>query len=341
MVRTYAEAGVDIDAKGAQVRALVEQLKFRRRGLGAPWGPKGHFAGFVDFGRTALGMCTDSVGTKVLLANEMRRWDTVGIDCVAANVNDMVSTGAEPVAFVDYLAVDTHDPGLPRQVGLGLDAAARESNVTIVGGELAVMPEVVNGFDLVGTCFGLVDKNKIIDGTAIRPGDRIIGIPSSGFHCNGYTLIRRVLRENAVTVLDSVPKGDRPWGQALLEPTRIYVRPVLAAALTGKVTGLANITGGGLRNLVRIKPNVEFRITDPLPPQAEFLAVQGLAGIEDREMYQTFNMGMGFTVIATGRSVEKVLDPLKGLRAKVIGEVARGAGVMLADRGLQFMTSKV
>src|SRR5213594_4073105 len=206
MVRTYAEAGVDIDAKGAQVRALVDQLKFRRRGLGAPWGPKGHFAGFVDFGRTALGMCTDSVG---------------------ANVNDMVSTGAEPVAFVDYLAVDTHDPGLPRQVGLGLDAAARESNVAIVGGELAVMPEVVNGFDLVGTCFGLVDKNKIIDGTAIRPGDRIIGIPSSGFHCNGYTLIRRVLRENAVTVLDAVPKGDRPWGRALLEPTRIYVRPVL------------------------------------------------------------------------------------------------------------------
>src|SRR3989441_3556454 len=341
MGRTYAEAGVDIDAKGAQVRALVSQLRFRRRGLGAPWGPEGHFAGFVDFGKTALGMCTDSVGTKVLVASEMRRWDTVGVDCVAANVNDMVCAGAEPVAFVDYLAVDTHDPELPRQVGIGLDAAAREANVAIVGGELAVMPEVVNGFDLVGTCFGLVDKKKIIDGKAVRPGDRIIGIPSSGFHCNGFTLIRRVLRENAVTALDAVPKGDRPWGRALLEPTRIYVRPVLAAALTGKVTGLANITGGGLRDLVRVKPKVEVRITDPLPPQAEFLAVQGLAGIEDREMYQTFNMGMGFVAIVTGRSVDKVLDPLKGLRAKVIGEVARGAGVMLADRGLQFMTSKV
>src|SRR5438046_2573895 len=127
MVRTYAEAGVDIDAKGAQVRALVDQLRFYRRGVGAPWGPKGHFAGFVDMGRTALGMCTDSVGTKVLVANEMRRWDTVGVDCVAANVNDMVCAGAEPIAFVDYIAVDSQDPELPRQVGVGADADLRPS----------------------------------------------------------------------------------------------------------------------------------------------------------------------------------------------------------------------
>src|SRR2546426_157020 len=272
MVRTYAEAGVDIDAKGAQVRALVQQLRFRRRGLGAPWGPKGHFAGFVDMGRTALGVCTDSVGTKVLVANEMRRWDTVGVDCVAANVNDMVCAGAEPIAFVDYLAVDTQDPELPRQVGVGLDAGAREANVTIVGGELAVLPELLDGFDLTGTCVGVVEKTKLIDGRGIRPGDRIIGVPSSGFHCNGFTLIRRVLRENAVTVMDPVPKDGRPWGEALLEPTRIYVRPVLAAIRKAKVTGLANITGGGLRNLVRLKPKAEFRITDPLPVPPGILA---------------------------------------------------------------------
>ena len=341
MVRTYAEAGVDIDAKGAQVRALVEQLRFRRRGLGAPWGPKGHFTGFVDMGRTALGMCTDSVGTKVLVANEMRRWDTVGVDCVAANVNDMVCAGAEPIAFVDYIAVDTQDPELPRQVGVGLDAGAREANVTIVGGELAVLPELVNGFDLVGTCFGVVDKKKAIDGAAIRPGDRIIGLPSSGFHCNGYTLIRRVLRDRAVTVMDPVPKGGRPWGEALLEPTRIYVRPVLEAIRRARVTGLANITGGGLRNLVRLKPRVEFRITDPLPPQPEFLAVQALAEIDDREMYQTFNMGMGFAVIAPATSVDRILEALKKLRGRVVGEVARGAGVLLADRGVKVTASKV
>ena len=341
MVRTYAEAGVDIDAKGAQVRALVDQLRFHRRGVGAPWGPKGHFAGFVDMGRTALGMCTDSVGTKVLVANEMRRWDTVGVDCVAANVNDMVCAGAEPIAFVDYIAVDSQDPELPRQVGVGLDAGAREANVTIVGGELAVMPELLNGFDLVGACFGIVDKKKIIDGRGIRPGDRIVGVPSSGFHCNGFTLIRRVLRENAVTVMDPVPKGGRPWGEALLEPTQIYVRPVLATIRKTKVSGLANITGGGLRNLVRLKPKVEFRITDPLPVLSEFLAIQELAGIDDREMFETFNMGMGFAVIATAKSVSKVLDALTSLHARVVGEVARGAGVVLGDRGLRFTASKV
>ena len=336
MVRTYAESGVDIDAKGAQVAALVKQLTFRRRGTGRPWGPKGHFTGFVDWGRYGLGLCTDSVGTKVLVANEMRRWDTVGIDCVAANANDMVCAGAEPVAFVDYLVVDSQDPELPRQVGLGLDAGAREANVTIVGGELAVMPELLNGFDLVGTCFGIVDKKKLIDGRAIRTGDRILGIPSSGFHCNGYTLIRRVLRDAAVTVMDPVPHSARAWGEVLLEPTRIVVRPVLEAIRRARVTGLANITGGGLRNLIRLKAGVEFRITHPLGVPPEFIAIQELAGIDDREMYQTFNMGMGFAVVAPPRSVDRLLEALKRLRARVVGEVARGEGVVLADRGIRY-----
>jgi phosphoribosylformylglycinamidine cyclo-ligase len=141
--------------------------------------------------------------------------------------------------------------------------------------------------------------------------------------------------------MDPVPKDGRPWGEALLEPTRIYVRPVLAAIRKAKVSGLANITVGGLRNLVRLKPKVEFRITDPLPVPPEFLAIQSLAGIEDREMYETFNMGMGFAAIAPAPSVSRVLDALRTLRARVVGEVARGAGVVLADRGLRFTASKV
>ena len=336
MVRTYAEAGVDIDAKGAQVAALVKQLRYRRRGLGRPFGPAGHFTGLVDMGRFAYGMCTDSVGTKLMVASEMRRWDTVGVDCVAANVNDMVCIGAEPIAFVDYMAIDTHDPEIPRQVGIGLDAGAREANVTIVGGELAVMPELVNGFDLAGTCFGYVDKKKLIDGRAVRPGDRIVGVPSGGMHCNGYTLVRRVLRDAAITVMDPVPKSGRPWGEVLIEPTRIYVRPVLAAIRKARVTGLANITGGGLRNLIRLKAGVEFRVTDPLPSQPEFLAIQQLAGIDDREMFQTFNMGMGFAAVVAPKSVDAALENLKALRARVVGEVARGEGVVLADRNLRY-----
>ena len=336
MVRTYAEAGVDIDAKSAQVRALVKQLAFRRRGIGRPWGPKGHFAGLVDMGRYALGLTTDGVGTKLSIANEMRKWDTVGIDCIAANVNDMVCLGAEPIAFVDYIAIDTHDPELPRQVGLGLNDGAKEANVTIVGGELAVLPELVNGFDLAGTCFGVVDKKKVIDGRSIRPGHRIIGIPSSGMHCNGYTLARRVLRDAAVTVIDPVPKSDRLWGETLLTPTRIYVRPILEMIRRTQVSGLANVTGGGLRNLLRLKLDVGFRITDPLPPQPEFLAIQKLASIEDHEMYQTFNMGMGLVVIAPPKSEDKVVATVRKLGARTVGEVVRGEDVVLADRNLRY-----
>ncbi len=337
VVRTYAEAGVDIDRKSAQVAALVKELRFQRRGVGKPFGPKGHFAGFIELGRQALGLCTDSVGTKVLVANEMRRWDTVGYDCVAANVNDMVCAGAEPIAFVDYLVVDSHDAEMTRQIGVGLNAGAKDANVTIVGGEIAVMPEVVNGFDLAGTCFGIVDKAKIVDGHAIRIGDEIVGLASSGIHCNGLTLARRVLREAAITVMDAVTGSDEAWGPALLEPTRIYVPEVLDMVRTIGVTGLANITGGGLRNLIRLKPNVEFRLTDPMRPQVVFTALQKLAGIEDREMYQTFNMGMGLAVVARPTAAAKIEARYrKRLGAKVVGEVAKGRGVTVPHLGIRY-----
>ena len=337
MVRTYAEAGVDIDRKGRQVAALVRELSFRRRGPGRPFGPKGHFAGFVDLGRQAIGLCTDSVGTKALVANEMRRWETVGYDVVAANVNDMVCSGAEPIAFVDYLVVDSHDEELARQVGIGLNRGARDANVSIVGGEIAVMPEVVNGFDLAGTCFGIVDKRKIVDGRGIRVGDEIVSLGSSGIHCNGLTLARRVLRDAGLTLQDPVLGRSEPWGEVLLEPTRIYVRSVLAIVRAGGVTGLANITGGGLRNLVRLAPKVEFRISDPVPPQPVFAALQNLADIEDREMYQTFNMGMGLAVIARAREASQIEGRYrKSLGATIVGEVRRGRGVSVPRLGLRY-----
>jgi len=337
VVRTYAEAGVDIDRKGRQVAALVRELSFRRRGPGRPFGPKGHFAGFVDLGRQAIGLCTDSVGTKALVANEMRRWDTVGYDVVAANVNDMVSSGAEPIAFVDYLVVDSHDEELARQVGIGLNRGARDANVSIVGGEIAVMPEVVNGFDLAGTCLGIVDKGKIVDGRGIRVGDEIVSLGSSGIHCNGLTLARRVLRDAGLTLRDPVLGRSEPWGEALLEPTRIYVRSVLAIVRAGGVTGLANITGGGLRNLVRLAPKVEFRISEPVPPQPVFAELQRLAGIEDREMYQTFNMGMGFAVVARARAAARIEARYRrSLGATIVGELRRGRGVSVPHLGLRY-----
>jgi phosphoribosylformylglycinamidine cyclo-ligase len=335
VVRTYSEAGVNQDEKAAHIAALVSALTYRRKGLGKPLTKIGHFTGLVDFGDQALSLCTDSVGTKVLVAKEMGRWDTIGIDCVAMNVNDMICIGAEPLAFVDYVAIADYDREVARQIGVGLNRGAKMANVSIIGGEIAVVPELVRELDLAGTCFGVVRKSKIIDGRAIRPGDVIIGLPSTGIHSNGLTLARRVLAENAITIPELIKGTDRSWGEALLEPTAIYVRPVLRAVRRAKVHGMAHITGGGLRNLVRLKGNVEFRISAPIEPPTVFPALQSLGGIEDREMYGTFNMGMGFAIVCPKEEAHKVLAALEpDVHARIVGEVTKGRGVTLPSKDL-------
>jgi len=335
VVRTYAEAGVSQDEKAAHIAALVSALTYRRRGFGRPLTKIGHFTGLVDFGSYALSLCTDSVGTKVLVAKEMRRWDTIGIDCIAMNVNDMICVGAEPIAFVDYVAIESYDREVARQIGVGLNRGAEMANVSIIGGEIAVVPELVREFDLAGTCFGVVRKSKIVDGRAIRAGDVIVGLPSNGIHSNGLTLARRVLRDASLTVFDKVGESGRPWGEELLEPTAIYVRPVLRTLRRAKVHGMAHITGGGLRNLVRLKPKVEFRITEPLDAPPMFHELRALGGIEDREMYQTFNMGMGFAVVAPEPEAKAVVRALRPeVNARIVGEVVRGAGVSVPSLGL-------
>jgi len=337
VVRTYEEAGVSQDEKAAHIAALVSALRYRRRGLGKPLTKIGHFTGLVDFGSYALSLCTDSVGTKVLVAKEMRRWDTIGIDCVAMNVNDMICVGAEPLAFVDYVAIADYDREVARQIGIGLNRGAEMANVSIIGGEVAVVPELVRDLDLAGTCFGVVRKSKVIDGSAIRPGDVIIGLPSTGIHANGLTLARRALAESSLTVLDLVGGTGRPWGEELLEPTAIYVRPVLRAIRRGRVHGMAHITGGGLRNLVRLKANVEFQITEPLDPPPVFAALQQLGGIEAREMYQTFNMGMGFAMVAPKEAATALIRALRpDVEARIVGSVARGRGVSMPSLGLSW-----
>jgi len=337
MVRTYAEAGVSQDEKAAHIAALVSGLTYRRRGLGRPLTRIGHFTGLVEFGKYALSLCTDGVGTKLIVANEMRKWDTVGIDCVAMNANDMVCIGAEPVAFVDYFAIESYDHEVARQIGIGLNRGAKMANVSIIGGEVAVLPDIVRNFDLAGTCFGVVEKRKVIDGRAVRPGDVILGLPSHGIHSNGLTLARRLLRDAALTVFDPVGGSAARWGPTLLEPTAIYVRPVLRALKAGRVHGMAHITGGGLRNLVRLTPSVEFRITEPLEAPRLFRELQALGGVEDAEMYQTFNMGMGFAIVAPESDVPEIVRALRpDVRARVVGVVAKGRGVSLPSLGIHW-----
>ena len=337
MVKTYAEAGVDQSRKASHISAIVKQLSFKRKGQWKPISAAGHFSGLIDFGKYALSLCSDGVGTKLIVATQMRKWDTVGIDCVAMNVNDMVCIGAEPLAFVDYFAVEKYDEEIASQIGIGLNEGACQANVSIIGGEVAILPEIIRDFDLAGACLGIVAKKDLITGKAIKAGDVIIGLPSTGIHSNGLTLARRVFHDAGMSVNDPLPGGQGSVGNALLEPTSIYVRPVMKVLNKHEVHGIAHITGGGLTNLIRLKDKVNFFVSDPLSPQQVFLAIQKLAGIDDDEMYKTFNMGMGMAIVAPEDEAKGIVRTLKpAIESKVVGEVRKGRGVTLEDKGLKY-----
>jgi phosphoribosylformylglycinamidine cyclo-ligase len=332
---TYAKAGVDIDKKSSSIDALVGHLKFRRKGVGRPIDLPGHFTGLIDIGDCALTLCTDGVGTKLLVADAMRKWDTVGIDCIAMNVNDTICVGSEPLAFVDYIAIDKPDEHLTSEVGKGLEAGAEMSNMTIVGGEIAVLPDLVKGFDLAGTCLGMVNKRKIITGEAVRPGDVLVALPSSGIHSNGLTLARKIFEENGIGYTERVKGLSRPVGLELLEPTTIYVRQVLRLIRRFEVHGMANITGGGLRNLIRLKKGVGFELDDPLKPNPIFKVMQELGGVSDQEMYQIFNMGMGYALVVPEEDSASVVRAA-GRGAKVVGHAVKSDSIAVPGLGLSY-----
>jgi phosphoribosylformylglycinamidine cyclo-ligase len=332
---TYAKAGVDIDKKSSSIAALVGHLKYQRKGFGKPIDLPGHFTGLIDFGDYALTLCTDGVGTKLLVADALEKWDTVGIDCIAMNVNDTICVGAEPIAFVDYIAIDRPDERVTSQVGKGLEAGAAMSNMTIVGGEIAVLPELVKGFDLAGTCLGMVKKGSIITGDRIKAGDALIGLPSSGIHSNGLTLARKIVEKNGLGYRDRVKGLRRPIGLELLEPTEIYVRKVLDLTAKFDVRGMANITGGGLRNLIRLKRGTGFEIESPMRPQAIFGVLQDLGGVTDQEMYQIFNMGMGFCIVVPDRQADAAAKAA-GKGAKIVGHAVKSDTTAVPDKGLKY-----
>lgn len=337
MVKTYAEAGVDIEKESESIDAIVRELKYRRTGIGKIMDIGRHFTGLIDFGDVALSLCTDGVGTKLLVAKAMNKWDTVGIDCVALNVNDMICVGAEPLAFVDYLAVSRYDTEVVRQIGIGLNRGAEMANISLIGGEFSTIPEIVRDFDLAGTCLGYVKKEEMITGDKIVPGDSIMGFRSSGIHSNGLTLARKVIESSGYAYEDRLPVGNEKVGDAMLEPYSIYVRPVLDLIREFDVKGMANVTGGGFRNLARMNPNVEFRIDNLFAPHPIFESIQSLGGIADEEMYQTFNMGLGFSAVVSKEDAESVVSYLKGrTEAKFIGTVVEGKGVSIPDKGIHY-----
>ncbi|HEU4706745.1 MAG TPA: phosphoribosylformylglycinamidine cyclo-ligase [Solirubrobacterales bacterium] len=313
MTDAYAKAGVDQGAADSAVAGLVRALgaiELGRPSLQVPL--PGHYASVVKFDdRNGIAFSTDGVGTKLLVAEELGKFDTVGIDCVAMNVNDVVCVGAEPLAMVDYVAVEKADPGVCEEIGVGLARGAELAGIEITGGELAQLGELVRGVDVSGACIGRVALGEIVDGSAVEPGDVVIGLPSSGIHSNGYTLARSAL---AGIPLGDDPEGrlGRPLGEELLEPTEIYVKPVVELLRSPvEVRGLAHITSGGTGNLLRLAAEVAYEIDDPLPVPPIFELIRERGEVSDEEMSEVFNMGCGFCVVVAAADQAAALKLLQ------------------------------
>jgi phosphoribosylformylglycinamidine cyclo-ligase len=322
MSGAYAAAGVDDRAAERAVRALVGVLAGIDPGRAAlALALPGHYASVIAIDeRIGIALATDSVGSKVILAEQTARFDTIGIDCVAMNVNDLICVGAEPLALVDYVAVERAEEGMLRELAAGLRVGAELAGIEIPGGEVCQIPEVIRGhpsprgFDLVGSAIGRVALDAVIDGSACSPGDALIGLPSSGVHSNGLTLARASLLERGGLSLQDRPSElqGASVADALLAPTTIYVRAVLDLLRSDiPVHGLAHITGGGVLNLLRLSPSVGFEISAPLPVPPIFDLIAACGGVAPAEMWEVFNMGCGLCVVVGEEHVEDALALLQ------------------------------
>lgn len=364
---TYAASGVDISLETRSVTALLSALgppALSPPTRGALLPTTSSFSGLLSFGDAHLALCTDGVGSKLLLAEAMSNYTTIAQDLVAMNVNDLLCLAATPLAFVDYIAAPAPDPAIWQQLGASLGEACRLARVSLAGGESASLPGLVTGLEISGTALGWVPAGMQIDGTAVKPGDAIIGLPASGVHSNGYSLVRTIVDRSASTLTDpapfiadgAVPRADGPvrdgdgvvsLGDVLLNPTKIYVDPVsdlLAACREGagpceyaNLHGLAHITGGGLSNLLRLSKGLGFSIDNPLPVLPEFEWLRDAGGVQTREMYRTFNMGMGMALVVereVAPAVAAWLDARLG-GTRVVGSVD-SSGVVTHAAGVVF-----
>lgn len=342
-VDSYEGAGVR--GQGDALSAVTRHLEPT---LGLPEGAEvltrfGQYASVLALtDDLAIAVSTDGVGSKTIIASALDRYDTIGFDCMAMNVNDVICVGARPIALVDYLGVHTLDERRADDILRGLGAAAKEAGVAIPGGEIAQLPEVIGSdgsglgddtaFDLVGTCIGIVHPEKLVLGRSVTPGDVLIGIAASGIHSNGLTLARRVLLGGAGYGLDDeIPRLGRTLGEELLEPTTIYVRGIGALWDSGIETrGLVHVTSDGLANLCRLDAPAGYDIESLPETPAIFSLIQEAGGVEDAEMYRVFNMGIGFVVAVVERDAGRALDVLEGAgyRASRIGTVSNDEGVV-------------
>jgi len=341
----YAKAGVDVSKVRAiqgTLGALLSSTFSNRDGrFGEPAIGIGHYAGLIDIGGgRLLAMHTDGVGTKALIAQEMGKFETVGIDCVAMTVNDLICLGVEPVALLDYLALEKEDDDLVERLSVGLVKGADESGTAIVGGETAIMGDVIKGvrgrgFDLVSMGVGVVQRRSLIDGSKIRVGDRVLGISSSGLHSNGYTLARRLVR--GMDLRKRVPELGMRLGDCLLAPTRIYVSPTLKAIADHDVHGIAHITGGSFTKLTRLTGAKKLRFDLKEIGRVDVPAIFGFltrrGDLTKAEMYRTFNMGVGLCLVVPEGEAPGVLRAYRrsGFEGWDIGSIDEGQGVAIGS----------
>jgi phosphoribosylformylglycinamidine cyclo-ligase len=324
-MKTYSESGVDVK-KVKGIHAAINDAIFS----GAPdfvLPIKGHYAGLFKAGGATLAIHCDGVGSKILVADALSKFDTVGIDCVAMNVNDMVCLGARPLVVVDYLALGKEDAELVSEVMKGLRKGAAEAGCAIIGGETAILPDMIVGgkkpFDLAATCVGIVESGEPLTGAKMKVGDVIVGLESSGIHSNGYTLARRVL-------------DAKKWGAAMLEPTRIYVKPVLQMLKECEMHGIAHITGGAYSKLKRIGDYAKVGfLLDNMPKTTSVMAELEKHVGSDYEFYRTFNAGIGMCVVVPENDAEKAISIAKrhGIGANVVGKIVEGGDVLLEKGG--------
>lgn len=331
---SYKEAGVDISAGYRAVELMKSHVKKTMRsevltdlgGFGGLFSLEG-----MSIDKPVLVSGTDGVGTKLKIAFLMDKHDTVGTDCVAMCVNDVVCSGAQPLFFLDYLALGKLVPEKVDQIVKGVSEGCIQAGCALIGGETAEMPGFypVNEYDLAGFAVGIVDRDKIIDGKKIKPGDKIIGLASSGVHSNGYSLVRKIFDINEQTVNRYIYKLGRTIGEELITPTRIYVKTVLTLIKSFEIKGIAHITGGGfIENLPRILPEGLKIIINKgsWPVLPVFNLMKEIVRVEEQEMFNTFNMGIGMALFVDGDIAEEVVRVSESLgeKAYIIGEVVQG-----------------
>ena len=354
MALSYEAVGVDTEGVDKGLSRVAEWVNatfaFNRA---KPLLPLGYYANVLPVTpERAIAISTDGVGTKLLVAQRLGRYDTVGIDCVAMNANDVICVGARPLSLVDYIAVHHVDSEALAAIAKGLHDGARLADLNIPGGEIAQLREMVHGdhgypFELVGTCIGTLHPQRLLIGAEVGAGDVVVGLASSGLHSNGYTLARHALLERAGLRLEGrVAELGRTLGEELLEPTLMYVRPAMAMLDAGlPVKALLHITGDGLLNLARIAAPMGFVIDHPLAPPPVFALIQKAAEVSDAEMYRTFNMGTGLGVVIPAPQADRAIAIAAehGHRAQVIGYATPDAqrriwipGAKLVGVGKQF-----